>query len=50
MQGDVLGAIWLMVNQNKIFKAVIGCGEVHSIKESVEFCFQSNSMNMFTKF
>lgn len=37
--GDIVNAIWLLVNQEKIFEVVIGCGEAHSIKEWIEYCF-----------
>lgn len=39
--GDVIEAIWLLVNQTATFEAVIGSGEVHSIAEWVEYCFRS---------
>ena len=38
--GDIVEAIWKLVNQNKVFEAIIGSGEVHSIKEWVEYCFK----------
>ena len=37
--GDVVEAVWLLINQNDIFEAVIGSGEAHSIKEWLEYCF-----------
>lgn len=37
--GDMMNAIWLLVNQNNIFEAVIGSGKAYSIKEFVEYCF-----------
>ncbi|MDD8018420.1 MAG: GDP-mannose 4,6-dehydratase [Bacteroidota bacterium] len=36
---DVVEAIWILVKQDKIHEAVIGCGEAHSIKEWIENCF-----------
>lgn len=36
---DVVGASWILINQDKIHEAVIGCGEAHSIKEWIEYCF-----------
>jgi GDPmannose 4,6-dehydratase len=36
---DLVGAIWILINQDKIHEAVIGCGEAHSIKEWIEYCF-----------
>jgi GDPmannose 4,6-dehydratase len=37
--GDIVDAIWVLVNQEKVFEAVIGSGEAHSIKEWTEYCF-----------
>lgn len=38
--GDLVEAVWLLVNQDKIYEAVIGSGETHSIKEWVAYCFE----------
>lgn len=38
--GDVVEAVWLLVNQDKVFEAVIGSGQAYSIKEFVEYCFK----------
>ena len=38
--GDVVNAVWELVNQNNIFEAVIGCGEVHSIQDWLTYCFE----------
>lgn len=38
--GDVVEAVWTLVNQSDVYEAVIGCGETHSIKEWVETCFR----------
>ncbi len=43
--GDVVQAVWSLVDQNQIFEAVIGCGEAHSIKEWAEYCFNKVNMN-----
>lgn len=43
--GDVVEAIWILVNQNAIFEAVIGCGETYSIKEWLEYCFKKINKN-----
>ena len=43
--GDMVEAIWKLVNQNKVFEAIIGSGEVHSIKEWVECCFKKVNIN-----
>lgn len=37
--GDIVKAVWLMVNQELIFEAVIGSGNAYSIKEWTEQCF-----------
>jgi GDPmannose 4,6-dehydratase len=37
--GDIVEAIWMLINQNSIFEMVIGCGEAHSIREWLEYCF-----------
>ena len=39
--GDVVEALWLLVNQNRVFEAVIGSGRAYSIKEWVEYCFNT---------
>lgn len=38
--GDIVAAIWKLVNQEKIFEAVIGSGKVYSIQEWIEYCFK----------
>lgn len=38
--GDIVEAVWTLVNQDMVFETVIGSGEVHSIQEWVEYCFQ----------
>lgn len=37
--GDMVEAIWLLVNQDNIFEAVIGSGKAYSIKEFIKYCF-----------
>jgi GDPmannose 4,6-dehydratase len=37
--GDVVEAIWCLVNQNEVHEAVIGSGDAHSIQEWLELCF-----------
>lgn len=37
--GDILKAVWTLVNQEKIFEAVIGSGEGHSIEDWLTVCF-----------
>lgn len=37
--GDIVNAIWALMNQDEVFEAVIGCGESFSIRDWVEYCF-----------
>ncbi len=37
--GDLVDAIWVLVNQNNIYEAVLGSGKAYSIKEWVMYCF-----------
>jgi GDPmannose 4,6-dehydratase len=37
--GDVVEAVWTLINQDVAFEAVIGCGSTHSIQEWMEYCF-----------
>lgn len=39
--GDVVRAMWLLVNQEQVFEACIGSGVDHSIMEWIEACFSS---------
>ena len=43
--GDVVEAIWLLVNQSAIFEAIIGSGKTHSIREWLEYCFKKINKN-----
>lgn len=36
--GDVINAIWLLVNQDEVYEAVIGSGEAYSILEWIKIC------------
>jgi len=38
--GDIVEAIWILVNQNKIWEAVVGGGKAYSLKDWVEYCFK----------
>ena len=38
--GDIVAAMWQLVNQDMVFEAVIGCGTAYSIREWVSYCFQ----------
>jgi GDPmannose 4,6-dehydratase len=44
--GDMMEAVWKLVNQEKYFEVVIGSGEAHSIKEWVEYCFGKAGLKM----
>jgi GDPmannose 4,6-dehydratase len=37
--GDIMEAVWLLVNQGKIYEVVIGSGRAYSIKDWVQYCF-----------
>lgn len=39
--GDIVEAIWLLINQDKIFEAVIGSGKADSIETWLNLCFGS---------
>lgn len=43
--GDIVEAIWILMNQNNIYEAVIGSGIAHSIKEWIECCFKKLNLN-----
>jgi len=46
--GDIAEAIWLLVNQNKTYEAVIGSGKAYSIREWTAYCFKTVSLNFIT--
>ncbi len=43
--GDIVEAIWLLVNQENVFEAVIGSGRAHSIQEWIDICFRLSGRN-----
>jgi GDPmannose 4,6-dehydratase len=43
--GDVVEAVWTLVNQDTVFEAIIGSGDAHSIQEWVEYCFKKINKN-----
>ena len=43
--GDIVEAIWLLVNQNEIHEAVIGSGKAYSIREWAAYCFKKINLN-----
>jgi|WetSurMetagenome_2_1015567.scaffolds.fasta_scaffold44130_3 GDPmannose 4,6-dehydratase len=42
---DIVEAIWILVNQDIVHEAVLGCGEAHSIREWIEYCFHKIGKN-----
>ncbi len=38
--GDIVEAIWILVNQDHVHEVVIGSGMAYSIKDFVRYCFQ----------
>jgi GDPmannose 4,6-dehydratase len=38
--GDIVEAIWILVNQSEVFEAVIGSGKTYSIQNWIEYCFK----------
>ncbi len=43
--GDMVEAVWTLVNQDTVFEAIIGSGIAHSICEWVEYCFKKVNKN-----
>ena len=41
---DIVEAVWLMINQDYIYEAVIGSGVAHSIKDWIKYCFDKYSL------
>jgi GDPmannose 4,6-dehydratase len=37
--GDMMDAVWILINQNSVFETVIGSGITFSIRDWVEYCF-----------
>ena len=38
--GDVVSAVWTLMNQDQVSEAVIGCGKAHKVREWLEYCFR----------
>ena len=38
--GDIVQAIWTLVNQDKVFETVLGSGKAYSIKDWADYCFK----------
>jgi GDPmannose 4,6-dehydratase len=43
--GDIVEAIWILINQNRVFEAVIGSGNLNTLREWVEYCFKKSNLN-----
>lgn len=43
--GDIVNAVWILVNQDIVSEAVIGSGVAHSIREWTDYCFKSVGKN-----
>ncbi len=43
--GDIVEAVWLLVNQNLVYEAVIGSGKTYSIKDWANYCFKKMNLN-----
>ena len=43
--GDIVKALWLLVNQDKVYEATIGTGESHSIADWASECFGKLGLN-----
>jgi GDPmannose 4,6-dehydratase len=43
--GDIVKAVWLLVNQDKFYEAVIGSGIAYSLKEWIKYCFSKIGKN-----
>lgn len=43
--GDIVEAVWILVNQNDIYEAVIGSGTAYRIQDWLECCFKKINKN-----
>jgi GDPmannose 4,6-dehydratase len=43
--GDMVDAVWMLVNQDTVFEVVIGSGKAYSIKDWLEYCFKKINKN-----
>ncbi|MEO8405244.1 MAG: GDP-mannose 4,6-dehydratase [Chitinophagaceae bacterium] len=43
--GDIMKAVWQLVQQDAIMEAVIGTGDAHSIEEWIDCCFSLYGLN-----
>ena len=43
--GDIVKAVWILVNQDNVFEAVIGSGQAYSIEDYLKCCFKIINQN-----
>ena len=43
--GDIVEAVWKLINQELVYEAVLGCGKTYSIKDWVIYCFEKMKLN-----
>lgn len=43
--GDVIEAVWILINQENVFEVVIGSGQAFAIRNWVEYCFKKINKN-----
>jgi len=43
--GDTVEAVWMLVNQNIVYEAIIGSGKAYGIKDWVECCFRKRNLD-----
>ncbi len=43
--GDIMQAVWMLVNQNIYYEAVLGSGQAYSIQEWIRICFDLVGLN-----
>jgi GDPmannose 4,6-dehydratase len=43
--GDIVAAVWILINQENVFEAVIGTGKAYSIRDWVIQCFEKTGLN-----
>lgn len=42
---DIIHAVWILVNQDNLYEAVIGSGIAYTIRDWVNYCFEKYSLN-----
>ena len=43
--GDAVAAVWMLMNQQHIFEAVIGSGKAYPIRDWLAYCFENMGLN-----